>query len=288
MKIYSNGLIRLDVVDIICLGLIMGYSTGTIIKMLKKYYLNKHEDPLVSELKRIVPVKKIIKDRPLNLFIRHFPRGGQLPPRLEGFSLLIKNKKLGKLVIYLLKITKRIRQLKRVNNYLSFLNLLLFQRLGFAFASGRSLNYIEIILVVSTSSVAGLLLSVLAVPGGFMFVLGPILTLLSRYEYIAFESINICKLLCEVGKDYHNEKLVMEMKSLETEIPFIFNLEEGPLQRRGESELYRRYLENQEKIRKRVQNFNEFKEKFPECNDSSIEDLKEKIGKIQEKIRTEL
>ena len=58
MKIYPNGLIILDPVDIICLGLILGYSTARIIKMLNKYYSNKSEDPLVSELKKYLQLKK--------------------------------------------------------------------------------------------------------------------------------------------------------------------------------------------------------------------------------------
>jgi len=37
MKIYPNGLIVLDAIDIVCLGIILGYSTGTVIKLLKKY-----------------------------------------------------------------------------------------------------------------------------------------------------------------------------------------------------------------------------------------------------------
>lgn len=47
MKIYPNGVVVFDLVDIICIGLILGYSTG---KIIKKYYLNKCEDPLISEI----------------------------------------------------------------------------------------------------------------------------------------------------------------------------------------------------------------------------------------------
>ena len=61
MKVYPNGLIVLDAIDIICFGLILGYSTGTIIKLLKKYYSNKNEDPLVSDLKRLSPIRKVKK-----------------------------------------------------------------------------------------------------------------------------------------------------------------------------------------------------------------------------------
>lgn len=104
--------------------------------MLKKYYSDKYEDPLVSKLKRIST-----KDKPLNVPIGYFPRGGELLlPGLKEFLVLIKDKQLGRLVIYLLKITKKMPELKKVKTILIFLNILLFKKLRIDFAAARSDN----------------------------------------------------------------------------------------------------------------------------------------------------
>ena len=286
MKIYPSGLIVLDVVDVICLGLLLGYSTASIIKMLNKYYSNKSEDPLVSELKKISPVKEIKKDKPLNVLVRYFPRGGQILPELKAFLLHINNRQIGKLVVHVLKITKRIRELKRVKTALVFLNILLFKKLGIAFAAGGSLTHLRIVLLVSTSSTIGALIALMATPGGFIFVLGPILTLIARSEYISTENINTCRLLCEAAEKYYNKKLELEMKEFtpELETPFNVNPKQGPFKCTGEGKLYERYLKNKEKINNKVKNFNEFRNGFLECNDETLEEMKSKVKKISNKL----
>ena len=247
--------------------------------MLNKYYSNKFEDPLVSELKKISPVKEIRKYKPLKVPVRYFPRGGQLPPGLKGFLLDTKNKQIGKLIVYLLKITKRIRQLKRVRTALVFFNILLFKKLGIAFAAGGSITHVRLIVLVSTSSTIGALLALIATPGGFIFVLGPILTLAIRSEYTSIETINKCRLLCEAVEKYYNKKLELEMKSFtpELETPFSVNSEQGPFKCTGEGKLYQRYLKNKEKIENQVQHFNKFKDRFLECNDATVEQIKSEI-----------
>lgn len=72
MKIYPNCIVIFDLLNLICIGLILGYSKGKIIKIIKKY-----KDPLVSELKKISPVKKLTKYTPVSVPIRYFPRGDQ-------------------------------------------------------------------------------------------------------------------------------------------------------------------------------------------------------------------
>nr|YP_009029079.1 hypothetical protein [Cylindrotheca closterium]AGH28615.1 hypothetical protein [Cylindrotheca closterium] len=278
MKIYPNGLIILDAVDIISLGLLLGYSTARIIKMLNKYYSNKSEDPLVSELKKISPVKEIKKDKPLNVSVRYFPRGGEV----KGFLLDVKSKRIGKLIVYLLKITKRMRELKRVRTSLILLNILLFKKLGIAFVAEGSITYFRLIVLASSSYTIGALLALMATPGGFIFVLGPILTLIIRSEYVPIETVNRCRLLCEAIEKYYNKKLELEMKSFTPglETPFNVNSEQGPFQCTGEGKLYQRYLKDKEKIENQVQYFNEFKVKFPQCNDATVEEIKSEIEEI--------
>ena len=289
MKVYPNGLIILDATDIICLGVILGYSTTTIVKLLKTYYSNKNEDPLVSDLKRLSPVKEKEKNKPLKVPIRYFPRGGQLPPGLKRISVFIKNKQLGKLVVILLRVTKKIRELKRVKSALILLNVLLFRKLGLAFAAGGSITHIHILLFVTTSSTAGALLALLSAAGGFIFVLAPLLTLISRYEFISSETVNRCRLLCEAAQEYHNKKLGIEMKSFAQEMETSLSLtsDEGPLQCTGEGKLYQRYKEGQEYLNNQVNNFNKIKNRFSECNDETADEINEKIQKISQKVRTE-
>ena len=266
MKIYPNGLIILDATDIICLGLILVYSTGTIIKLLKIYYASKNEDPLVSDLKRLSPVKEIKKEKnkPLKVPICYFPRSDQLPPDLKGISIFIRNKQLGKLVVILLKVTKKVRQLKKVKTALILLNVLLFKKLGIAFAAGESITHIHILLFVTTSSTAGALLALLLTTGGFIFVLGPLLTLISRHEFVSAETINRCRLLCEVVQEYHNKKLGIEMESFvqEMETSVSVNSDRGPFQYTSEGKLYQCYKENKEYLNKQVSNFNKIKDRL--------------------------
>lgn len=209
MKIYPNGLIVLDAIDIICLGFIMGFSTTKIIQILNS---NRNEDRLIVDLKRRSPVKESSKYEQFNSRIRYLPRGGQLPPGLKMIAILIKNRQFGKLIVYLLRVTKRIRKLKRVKTALICINVLLFKKLGVAFAAGGSITHLEILVFISTSSTTGALLVLLAAPSGYLFVLVPILTLIGRYEFISAETLNRCQLLCEAAKEYHNKKLGIEMK----------------------------------------------------------------------------
>ena len=133
------------------------------------------------------------------------------------------------------------------------------------------------------------LLALLSAPGGFIFVLAPLLTLISRYEFVSSETINRCRLLCEVAQQYHNKKLGIEMESFVQEMETSFSLtsDEGPFQCTGEGRLYQRYKESQEYLNNQVNNFNKIKDRFPECNDETADEINEKIQKISQKIRTE-
>lgn len=288
MKIYPNGLIIFDAIDIICLGFIMGFSTTKIIKILKKYYSNRNEDRLITDLKRRSPLK-VLKYEPLRSPIQYFPRGGQvLPPGLKMITILIKNKQFGKLIVYLLRVTKRIRQLKRVKAGLILLNVLLFKKLGFTFAAGGSLTHVEILIFVTTSSTAGALLALLTAPSGYLFVLVSVLTLINRYEVVSDETLNRCRLLCEAALKYYNKPLNIEMgefsQTMETKPNF--NSEQGPFQCTNNGTLYARYLENQAHIKNQIGNFRKIQDKFPECSRETEDQIKEKIEKIRHNFKT--
>ena len=290
MKVYPNGLIIFDAIDIVCLGFIMGFSTTKIIKILKKYYSSRNEDRLITDLKRRSRLKKSSKYEPLDSSVRYFPRGGQvLPPGLKMIVILIKNRQFGKLIVYLLRVTKRIRQLKRVKAALICLNVLFFKKLGFAFAAGGSITHLEVFIFVTTSSTAGSLLALLTAPSGYLFVLVPILTLIGRYEFIPAETLDRCRLLYEAAREYHNKELGIEMgkfsKAMETKSDF--NSEQGPFECTSERTLYKRHLKNQEYRNNRVGNFEKIRKRFLECNNETEDQIKQKVQKMTEKIRVE-
>ena len=205
---------------------------------------------------------------------------------MKGFSKVFENKRLGKLIFILSKITKKVRQLKKVKAALIILNMLLFKNLGIGFAVGGSMGYIQILVFVATSSTAGALLALLAAPGGFLFVLAPIVTIIHRYESVSAETINRCRLLCEAAKQYHNNKLAIEMKSFIQEMETSVNIssEQGQFECRDEGKLYQRYKENQEYLNEQIKTFEKIKDKFSECNDETIEEISEKIEKIRQKV----
>ena len=93
---------------------------------------------------------------------------------------------------------------------------------------------------MSTSSTIDALLALMATPGGFIFILGSILTLITRSKYIPIEIVNRCRLLCEAVEKYYNKKLGLEMKAFTPglETPFSVNPEQGPFQCTGEGKLY--------------------------------------------------
>jgi len=172
MKIYPNGLVVFDLVDIICIGLILAYSTGRIIN---KYYLNRSEDRLISELKIISPVKKLTKYEPIRVPVKYFPRGSQQSETWHKFKIFLKNKKLARLALYLLRVTEPLCKLKQVRDDLVFLNLLLYQGFGIVFFLDGNMSSLQLILSASSAYLIGALISLLSVPGGIVFIVGPIL-----------------------------------------------------------------------------------------------------------------
>jgi hypothetical protein len=190
----------------------MGFSTTKIIKILKKYYSNRNEDRLLTDLKRRSPLKESSKYEPLRSPIQCFPRGGELlPAGLKMIIILIKNRQFGKLIVYLVRVTKRLRQLKQVKAALICLNILLFKKLGFAFAAGGSTTHLEIFIFVTTSSTAGALLALLTAPSGYLFLLVPVLTLIGIYLEFQQKQTHIDQLgLIQVLKEINNHLVLLK------------------------------------------------------------------------------
>lgn len=163
---------------------------------------------MIADLKRLSRIKRI-KEKKL---VHYFFRGGQqLPLGLKGISLDIKNRKLAKFILYVSELTKKVKTLRQIQSALVVFTIFLFKKAGITFAAGGSLTYVQIIFLMTSSSTIGALIGFLSSSGGLFLFSIPILTMVYRYKYISQDNIDICKLLCEVAKTYHNKELAIEM-----------------------------------------------------------------------------
>jgi len=178
MKRLHTGTILYDQIDILCLSFSFG---STLAYLFRKWKQKKNIDPLVNELKQeknIDPLLNDLKekspmlpisvdDKPLKLPI---VRGGEtigdkLSDKLgdnikglRGVSLAIKNKKLAVLVGAIIDAHTKRKQFKLLQAFFAILNGLLTTSLGLRVAVGGSMDYIQFILLVFPSTIAGFVL----------------------------------------------------------------------------------------------------------------------------------
>jgi len=101
MKI-SNGKIIFQTVDIICLSVSAGSGVAWIVKTYQNHKQRRGTDPLVTELKQVSRIRMVSRnEKPLNV---PTVRGGAEP---RGYSLVLKNKKLARLLMALLSTKKK-------------------------------------------------------------------------------------------------------------------------------------------------------------------------------------
>jgi len=282
MRRLHTGVIIFDRMDIICIS----FSVGSGLSYLIKKYKGKRsedEDPIVAELKAKSPIIMFSKDRkPLKLPL---VRGGE---KLKGFSLLIKNKKLAILVRAI--VTAKRKQLRLLSLFFATFNALLTSSLGLSFAIGGSLDYTQFILIAFPSTVGGFLMG-LAIPNPLTSVLLPLAILYGRGIEDIPDPYEKCKAVCKVAEEFHNKQLAMEMKHLNSLVEDTSTALQLPLDKvhlicvEEKLSLMQRYklkeLIRSKKARKRVQHFNEFIKKFPECdaNPKAVyEQIAEKIA----------
>ena len=285
MKRLHTGLIIFDAIDIICISFSTGSSMAYLIKKYRNYKKRRNEDPIVTELKKkssIIMVSEVGKPLKLPLV-----RGGD---KLKGFSLLIKNKKLAILVRAIATAKRKQKQLRLLRVFFMTFNALLTSSVGLRFAVGGSLNYTQFILIAFPSTIAGFMMG-LVTANPLVSVLLPLAMLYGRGIEDIPDPYEKCKTFCKVAEEFHNKQLAIEMKELNSLVEDASTALQLPLDQvpllcvEEKLSLLQRYklrqLIKSEQARKRVQYFNEFIKKFPECDadpEAVYQQIAEKIA----------
>ncbi len=287
MRLHT-GVIVLDTIDIICISFSAGSGIAWLVRIYKKRKQKKGKDPIIAELKRKSPIVLFSKaGNPLKLPL---VRGGS---KLRGFSLVLKNKRVARIIMAIIAARKKQRQLRLLSDFFFLLNNLLTVSAGLRIAVGCSLDYTQIILFGLPSSVGGFLIAHLIAHPLFVVLL-PLAILSGRGIKDIPDPYERCRLLCQVAAEYHNKQLKLEMKNMNSlledtaaalglpidQVPFV--CEEQPLSLLQRYKL--RSLLDRAEARKRVQYFDEFIERFPEC-DVDTEDVFNEALKLAKQIK---
>ena len=284
MKKLHTGVIIFDTIDIICLSFSAGSSMAYLIKRYKRRK-KTGEDPIITELKEKSPVIMVSEvGKPLKLPL---VRGGEI---IKGFSLLIKSKKLATLVRAIANAKRKQKQLRLLRAFFFTFNTLLTANVGLRFAIGGSLNYTQFILIAFPSTIGGFMIG-LVTANPLASVLLPLAILYGRGIEDIPDPYENCKNICKVAEEFHNRQLAIEMKELNSLVEDASTALQLPLDKlpllcvEEKLSLVQRYklrqLIESEKARKRVQHFNEFIKKFPQCDadpEAVYEQIAEKIA----------
>ena len=278
MKRFPNGLIKLDVMDIICFGFWSGSILAYALKRYKIYKSDIGQDLIIQELKRKSPIMMVCKKK--NYIKLPLMRGGENILGIKGFYLLLKSEKLSKIVITILNARKNQRRLRELQTVLFILNQLLTSATGFRIATGVSveLNLIQIILFALPSTLGGFVIaSVSNYP--LQTALLPILLLFGRGIEDVQDSKEKCKFICKYAETYHNNQLQLEMKNLDLFVEKPLLCIEQPLS------LVERYklkeIIKSDKARQRVQHYGKFIKKFSECEPEPEKIYEQIIGNVR-------
>jgi hypothetical protein len=274
MKMYPSGMVCLDLYDVVLISFTVGNTVGVLIK----FYRKRHQklisaDPIIGELKTKSPRMVLsesgqMKRPPLGVYLR----GGEKWRRLTILlSVVIKNKRFAKLIKSIVEIHQKQRQLRFLAAIFSTLNRLLTNHVGLYIDATSYLDYSRFIFIAISSGTGGLLTGLLLKNSIILSVLSCATMYLRGVERISSD-YNNCQILCEVAQQFHNKQVQIEMKKIipeiqnpliDIEVPTYICMEE-------KTSLVQRYrlrqLVESEKGNKRVQYFNEFIKKFPDCD----------------------
>lgn len=276
MKKTHTGIIILDTIDIVCILFSAGSLLAYGFKRYRRYqkWRLTGEDPIVRELKQKSPINVFSeKGKPLKLPII---RGGA---EIRGVVLQLRNRRIAKLLLALLtKARENQKRLKRLQQTLFILHVLLKQSTGFGIAAGGDLTGAQFVLFALPSTLGGFLMEMI-LDNPAMSALLPLAIVVSRGIEQIEDPREKCRILCKVAENYHNKKLQLEMKNLRPIIEQAAEALNLPLDKVPLSSpllcteqplsLLQRYklreLIRTEKTRRRVQQFSEFIKQFPEC-----------------------
>lgn len=286
MKKLHTGLILFDTIDIICISFSVGSGLAYLIR---KHKQTRGVDPIVTELKEKSPVIAVsIDGKPLSLRVPLVRGGGETP---NAVALAIKNKRLAALIRAIITAKKSQKLFKLLQVYFAFINASLTSSLGLRFAVGGSVEWTQFILISAPASLGGFLVGqVIANPLASVFL--PLAILYSRGIENVPSPYEKCKVLCKVAEEIHNKQLGIEMVKLNslvenTSTALQLPLEKVPLVCVEEklSLLQRfklRQLIESDRVQKRVQHFNDFINRLPECDVDPETVYEEVVGKITE------
>ena len=286
MRRLYNGTIILDSLDL----LFISFSGGSLIAYgFRKYQDFRNirivNDPLIHELKRKSPIQMFSEKGKFLRLPLPLIRGGE---NIEIFSLVFDNKKLA---LRMASLIRRVRvnqkKLRVFQTILFILNSMLTSSIGVRIAVEGSLDFTQIILICIPSGVAGFLIELLNTNPLISIIL-PLAILFSRgVEDISHNNDQKCKLICKAIEEYHNKKLILEMKNGNLIVENLASLVSNELPLHCIEEplsLVERYkLKEVIKSvngRKRVQHFSEFIKKFPECDPNPEAMYREITGNI--------
>ena len=287
MKRLHTGIIILDGIDILCIS----FSAGSIIAYGFKRYRNYKnirimaQDPIVDELKKNSPINMFSdKGKPLKLPLM---RGGD---KIRGFSLMLKNKKLARIMMTLVNARKSQKKLRLLQDFLFLLNGLLTTGTGLRIAAGGSLNYVQIMLIAFPSTIGGFLMGTIYAHPLASAAL-PIAILFNRGIEDIPDPYEKCRLICKFAENYHNKQLMLEMQNLDSLLVDAANALQLPIDKvplvcvEEKLSLLQRYklreVIRSAKARKHIEHFSEFIKKFPECDadpEAVYEQIAEKIA----------
>jgi hypothetical protein len=287
MKRLHTGIILLDGIDILCISFSAGSILAYSFKKYQDYKKNRimGEDKIVDELKKKSPIIVFSeKDNPVKLPLM---RGGD---NIRAFSLMIKNKKLVQLMMAIINARKNQKKLKLLQDVLFILNGLLTNNTGLRIATGGSLNYAQIILIAFPSTIGGFLMGIISAYPLASAVL-PIAILFGRGIEDIPDPYEKCRFICKAAEKYHNQQLMLEMENMDSLLvdapaALQFPIDKGPLlcieQPLSLLERYKlREVIKSVKAQKRVQHFQEFIKKLPECDPDPESIYEEIIGNVE-------
>ena len=281
MRRLHTGVILLDSLDIICISVFTGSSAAYIYKTYRNYRRRKNlQDPLVIELQqksKLLTTSKIKANKALKATMKGIRlRGGD--KAIRGFSLVIKNKKLARLMQALAAIKENQKRLFIVKKFFFILNGLLTAGTGLRFAGGGALDFTQIILIAFPSTLGGVFMGLIQ-DHPIIPVFLPILVLFGRGIENIPDPYEKCRMWCQIAEEYHNRELRLEMRKLGTVLeeasealqlpldkqPLLCVEEKLSLVQRFRLKTIRKKLESKEG-KKRIKYFSEFIKQFPECD----------------------
>jgi hypothetical protein len=206
---------------------------------------------------------------------------------------------LADLVRSIVEAKKRQKQLKLLQIMFAIFNTVLTSSVGLRFGVAGSLDMTQFILIAFPATISGFIIEQL-IENPLTSVLLPLAMFYARgIENVPTPSEN-CKILCKVAEEFHNKQLAIEMKELNSlvedtsttlqlpidQLPLIEELPLPLVCVEEKLSLLQRYklrqLVESERVRKRVQHFNEFIKKFPECDADQEAIYEQVVEKVTE------